>query len=143
MIEVALDSEDFGPIVRHSTGVMYSNQAGGTSCDHPKAEGFFVPIILQKTHDDHTPFYEEFHHYVCDILPRAIHIDRHATTEIAKSVDEVLSGYRYPFRVDMNALHELQEAWIPIIIDGEISLPFDILIGLFGMRAILTYPNCD
>ena len=46
-------------VIPHATGIVYSNQAGGTTCVQPQLEGFVVPIAndvgLAPTHDFRSP----------------------------------------------------------------------------------------
>ena len=39
------DSVGLGLVLLWPTGVLYSNQTGGTSCLHPEAEGAYLPLV--------------------------------------------------------------------------------------------------
>jgi len=54
MKTIELDERDgdfFGIIVPGATGVLYTNQVGGTSCAHPKLEGTYYPLWLDSMND--------------------------------------------------------------------------------------------
>jgi hypothetical protein len=38
------DTEQVGIVIACKTGVRWTNQAGGTACAHPEAEGIFLPL---------------------------------------------------------------------------------------------------
>ena len=122
MIEVDLYYyEGMGVIYREKTGVIYTTQTGGSWCNHPTVEGYFVPLNLRYDFDTNS-----FHDEVCggtfllsDITPNS---------EVISKIDDSLGIYE--IFVDTKALDELQEAWIPVV-DSK------------GRRGIFVYTNCD
>lgn len=117
----------FGLIVSEKTGIRFTTQTGGMCCNHPEAEGFYVPFNGAW----HNQFTDEMHKLVCDMYLKGADWDK---------VDELLKGYH--LRVDRSKAEEAQEAWIPVIIGNEYG-EFDPLYRCGGMRAWLIYGNCD
>ena len=38
-------SNFFGLIIPEKTGIIYSNQTGGVTCNHPEIEGYYIPLM--------------------------------------------------------------------------------------------------
>ncbi|TCI85584.1 DUF6210 family protein [Tenacibaculum sp. M341] len=47
------DSVGIGIIIEYPTGVLISNQIGGTSCLHPKVEGIYLPLCNDFSEEEH------------------------------------------------------------------------------------------
>lgn len=153
MIKIELWNEDvIGLVVPAKTGIVWTNQTGGTHCAHPTMEGFFVPL--------HNPDFP------------SCAADDPLVDGWWKAVgpDEVAEGPSWHQPVDVGAIKSLLdkspwagifkpdptyvgywgEAWVPVIIncspkvEGVFSSGIIPLLGdLSGRSAILTYPNSD
>ena len=133
-MKVTLDAfPDLGLIVRATTNVIYSNQAGGVMCLHPELEGFFVPLCthlgmreLQALQD------------VCGEGWNTAIDD-----EMADTLDWIFGcqGLRC-IRVDRSKLEESWESWVHVTVSGELShkVPLEEPRPE-TLRAVLTWPN--
>lgn len=112
-------------IVQRRTGCMYSNQVGGYACHQQIAEGELLVLsgpferLLER-------FTDAPHHGWCSH-------NGDFTEEDAKFLDRFLAeNVKKPLAptvVDRSRLSEAQEAWVPVIFNGE--------------NAILTWENSD
>lgn len=126
---VDLSCEDvFGVIICAPTGIEYSNQAGGTLCLHPKAEGFFVPFSHQCDFGGDPCCFEPLHP---DEPPDRLEIEEEFESKL------IHLGLAW----DRSRSGESCEAWIPVIVLYKDE--FSPLHNLTGERGWLTYPNCD
>jgi Family of unknown function (DUF6210) len=91
-------------IVEHPSGVRYSNQVGGFTCDRPELEGVLAPVEVS----------EEVKERIQGLpYPGTLGI----TSEIADAIDALLAApCSYHLRVDRERLGESQEAWVFVII---------------------------
>ena len=126
-----------GIIVPAKTGIVYTNQCGGTMCSHPKQEGFYVPLR------DCEPWEDPL-------------IDSWERKYRPNLVREFLSGFNAP----MEALEEHEwdslvksntlgcdswgEAWIPVrIVQSTTEYDYPELRSIYGRVVIITYQNSD
>ena len=121
--------ERSGLIIRMPTGVIYTNQCGGTHCAHPEVEGALLPLSVEVVED---PLYDWW--------------GTHCRPEDAR---HMLRGLKLDdwLRFDQEYIHPWGEAWIPTLIRDDIPpdalYPGDELRQFAGFRAIFTYPNSD
>lgn len=133
------DEEPLGLVVPHPTGVVYTQQAGGTACCHPETEGFYVPL----------PRYFAPAEWLRGHWPGSY------KAEIAASLIascETLKEFFRPLtrkeQVEHTALcGEFGEAWVPMMVElpavDDGSEARELLKPLDGRLVILTYPNSD
>lgn len=119
-------------IVQIQTGVVYTNQTGGTACLQPTAEGALLPINNEFDYSDPD---DSIEHKLGQLLEECGRL----TVEEADQLDALLA--RYPqtdkIRADRDKLKESHEAWIHVIVDNS-------LWNAQGeTNAILTWPNSD
>jgi hypothetical protein len=113
-----------GLIVKCRSGILFSNQTGGTTCSHPEQEGVFLPMALPR--DDGL---------VCVR-------DRVGITDAqADKLDEWFAYHGFPFTVSRPLLQYSNEAWIHIrIVDGSERSRF---LQVSGFAAILVWKNSN
>lgn len=124
-------------IIPCQTGIVWSNQVGGTACGHPEMEGILLPL--------------SGHHEVVDRLPSGRLIMENQCHEVydAGVVSALLSSMRLddllePLPVDKQTgeFAKMSEAWVPVRIRDEKF--YDVhLVPFVGRVCILTYPNSD
>lgn len=115
-----------GVIVEIPTGVRWSNQTGGTACNHPEVEGVFVPMASVQPDPD--PFIDEW--------GRPYDRDAVAAWLLAADLDDVFEP--------REEADEMAEAWIPVRVRAFIPDGRAIQLQTFwGKNAIITYPNSD
>lgn len=131
-------------VIPHTTGIIYSNQAGGLACLQPDVEGFLAPIAndvgLAPAHDFRSPENELFRYF------KKLHSCGAPLTEMdAIKIESVM--HELPLwgglSVDRERLAESIEAWVFVrIVDiGHKPIPVD---GLpYPVDAILTWTNSD
>ena len=131
-----------GVILRHPTGVVFSNQVGGIACKRPRLEGVFLPIPpIDSTTDalrDECclPGDPGFSALIVEYTDNYLILIR----DFLESED--LTDFLSPPTPEV--LHEwgIAEAWIPVRVKQAHSLwpPFN---GFKGRHGIITYPNSD
>ena len=110
-------------IILDDSGSACSAQTGGVICNQRTAKGWHVPLNMALGLNC-----DFFHAWVCRLVVG--NADESERNRVADVIDSVFSNSLYAFKVDRARLHELEEAWIPII-------------GGKDTKAVLTYPNCD
>lgn len=117
------NSDEVGLIIKHPTGVIYTNQTGGTLCDHMQQEGYYIP--LREFRD----WWEDMHKTVCGSRggwDSKVPLINDLLTYLIIEMDGGL------LEVDPDCLDDLQEAWIPVRLkDGS------------GRVGVVVYGNCD
>ena len=131
-------------VIPHSTGIVYSNQAGGHACLQPQTEGFLVPIAndvgLATTHEFRSPENELFHYFT------ELHSCGAPLTEAdAQRIESIM--HQLPqwdnLSVDRDRLDESVEAWVFVTVAESKQKPI-LVDGLdYPVRAILTWTNSD
>ena len=108
-----------GIIVSHPTGIFVGNQVGGHSCQHPRLEGFYLPLVMADSPviaslDEH--FFAGKWKGWCDSG-----ID----VETADFMDGLFGQERYSkgLKVDRKKLGDCREAWVHVIFDDTAFAP--------------------
>jgi len=155
-----------GLIIPAKTGVIWTNQTGGTACMQPRLEGFLIPLNHAWLPDP-DPLLD----FVWDLDPEAVGKFLTASPELNalfESVSKAETGVAIcpftPERLDHNGqlvtLREdrlqLMEAWVAVRVRSErpegsldvsgYDLEFfwdEALKDFAGQIGILTYPNSD
>ena len=122
-----------GIIILAKTGLLWENQVGGCSCNHPNAEGFFVPLEPKNCVDP-----------LEDL--RGIPYDPELVWKFLGAAG--LQGILEPLEAEHPTAVEwgLQEAWVPVRVsqaEGTDRLFNPMLYDLAGMVGIVTYTNSD
>jgi hypothetical protein len=135
------DGIGLGAIVSYPTGVLYSNQTGGTSCLHPELEGAFVPLD--------TDAGNELHAYFAGPKHRGTGATRGLDDEDAAFIEMLLAKRRLSTFVslDRGRLRESHEAWVWANLTGDggenVDSPPFTNLGPYPRPAILTWDNTD
>ncbi len=130
LYDVYGERELLGLVVCCPSGISWSNQAGGTGCQHPRAEGVFV--ALDPPISPEAPWPHLCTSWDDDLLP----------SEVQAAID----ASRLPLRVDPERWAESMEAWWPVVVDARRSglLPqYHALGQLDGWKGYLVTENCD
>lgn len=128
--------ETVAGILIASTGVTYVNQAGGTACMQPEAEGALFPVDIRSTGAGTS---------AVTLLDRltALFVEEERVDEgMADAVDQVLAAFYATrgMRVDRHRLADSIEAWIYVVLD-EVENGACSEVG--RAAAVLTWPNSD
>lgn len=132
-----------GLLVEHPTGVLWSNQTGGTACAHPECEGFYVPLgRAQMFADVEYPFESQWWLTSAElekvdswcVKP----YDREAVQAWIDSVPDLATVLKPRDSYE----GWWGENWIPVRVRDGLS-QFDCLSGLGNKLAILTMQNSD
>jgi hypothetical protein len=128
----------FGAIVPAPTGILWTNQTGGTSCQHPEVEGYFLPL-------PHSVLGWGDHFRLINVGWGGGAYDV-ALVQDFLAVNE-LTGL---FEPAPDTRHPFHEAWVPVRIKsalenvpGSTSFVDVVLSGHLGVEVILTYENSD
>lgn len=132
-----------GLIVLMPSGVIFSNQTGGTMCAHPDAEGIYVPLYLTGGRwppvDQLTDVWNRHWGRYDGKLARKLieHLGFKHILEAVKDEEKILPAW-----VDLQGWGE---AWVPVRIkELKADEPHGELLKDFsGHYAILTYVNSD
>lgn len=106
------NTSGIGVIINFPSGVIYSNQAGGTSCLQPEAEGVYVPLFNQ-VNDQEKKLYD----YFTD--PKRMWFGSAKISEDdADFIDKILgeSVFTSFIKVDRDRLDDSHEAWVHVAI---------------------------
>lgn len=138
-----------GLIVDWPSGVVFSNQTGGTSCLQPEFEGVFVPLRndcelpgdrLLSPESELVAYFEGPKH-------RGAGAIRGLDKSDAEFIGSVLAKWRLDdfIAVDSSRLAESHEAWVHVVVRGNepgADLPlFDF--APYPRRGVLTWSNSD
>ncbi|HSJ76323.1 MAG TPA: DUF6210 family protein [Gemmatimonadales bacterium] len=138
-----------GLIIEWPSGVLFSNQTGGTSTLHPELEGVFLPIRndceregnrLLSPEDELLDYFEGPKH-------RGTGATRGLDAEDADFIGSVLLKWRLKqITVDRSRLQESHEAWVHVLIHQKEG-GFDGLpcrgFAPYPRRGVLTWSNSD
>lgn len=151
-------------ICRHDTGVLYTNQVGGTCCSHPTIEGFAIPIRVQQKEELSESLYDECE---CDEFDWDDMRSRTQKALVACGLDLVFEplsdANRQAFLADIKSNNQygpdriwLAEAWLPVQVRADIDDPVGYgrstpdkwpnhtaLKDLAGRWGVLTWENSD
>jgi hypothetical protein len=122
---------DIGLIIKAPTGVYYTSQTGGFACEHPQVEGFFVPIRTPVGRSEVAALWGRFRG------------NWHPLDEAqADALDALLGRFGVQsVRVDRSMLKESKEAWVHIVLTGNVeAVPLDASTPLKG---VFIWPNSD
>jgi hypothetical protein len=124
-------SDKCGLIINGKSGIFWSNQCGGYTCDHPIIEGSFICVDIPSKEFDF--IYEKYNGWCCEGI----------TKEDADQIDIRLRDYRIKYNrgnifnmrdfsicVDRKKIKQSKEAWIYIVTST-------------GKRGVLVYENSD
>lgn len=133
-----------GLIIAHPSGIIYSNQVGGTQNDHPQLEGIFVPIGNAVPADEdrlHSPqwalqAYFEGPKYSYGGARNGL------DQEDADFIDNVLTefGLAEMIEVDRDRLGSGNEAWVPVAVRRPRLVSG---LGDFPRQGVITWCNTD
>nr|WP_277989557.1 DUF6210 family protein [Corallococcus sp. NCSPR001] len=130
-----------GLILLGPTGVLYSNQTGGSFCLQPEAEGVFLPLVNELVAQEELlsqHFTGPKWRGAC-----ANGIDEETAQEIERILG--LSGVTQEIglRVDRARLAESHEAWVYVEVPAQPENSFAILERIPASQGILTWANSD
>jgi hypothetical protein len=138
-----------GLIIEWPSGILFSNQTGGTSTLHPETEGIFVPLRndcerqgnrLLSPDSELLEYFEGPKH-------KGTGATQGLDSEDADFITSVLARWHLDqVTVDRARLADSHEAWVHVIIDenksGNEELPFHNFAP-YPRRGILTWSNSD
>ena len=130
-IERVIDIDNTALIILAQTGIFYECQCGGRSCHHNQAEGYVLNLYsfangltgcnyscsyLQYLPDELNKFANDFNQFCIKITDR----------------------WTYRIRFDFDRINETMEAWIPVVLNGELDG------NVFeNTKAFIHNGNCD
>ncbi|MEM8530813.1 MAG: DUF6210 family protein [Chloroflexota bacterium] len=143
------DQVGLGLIISWPSGIIYTNQTGGTACLQPELEGIFVPLRNECTAKERTLISPE--HDLWDYFTNGKWAGTGATsglgTEDAAFIDALLNRvWLFPaIRVDRQRLKESHEAWVFVSITGDElgSSPLFSGFAPYPRTGVLTWQNSD
>ena len=122
----------FGIIMPCSTGVIFTNQVGGHSCNHPECEGLFIPLDDGVGRPTRHVFQQHFKGSWATL-----------TEEDASVVDGALQKGNLGFIcADRTKLSDSVEAWVHVVVNLKAASTFSDFDSGFN-RGILTWQNSD
>ncbi len=137
------DTIGLGLIIEYPSGVLISNQTGGTSCLHPSTEGIYVPFFndcLEKTNEFISPSLDLEKYFTGQK-----YLGNGATKGIDQEdilkINEILFKYKLTefIEIDLEKIKHSHEAWIYVKINN-----FYLLKNFpKNLNGILTWNNSD
>ena len=136
-----------GLIIEYPSGVLYSNQTGGTTCLHPQAEGVFVPLRGEVEVESNALLSPETELYAYFASPP--HSGTGATGGLASADVDFIAAVLAKYRLDrtialnMDKLRDSHEAWVHVLVNGDGG--FECFSGFepYPRTGILTWTNSD
>lgn len=133
---LAEDADFIGIIMPMKSGIIWTNQSGGTCCAHPELEGVYIPLGS--------------HHYAFDESTKKDPLCDYVTTYKRELVEAFLDVTRLKRAFapvdDVDALPvlfgagiRLLEAWVPV----RVACPPDQLKDWQDAWGVIVYPNSD
>ena len=122
-------------IVPENTGVFYTNQVNGTACEHPKIEGFLIPI----NNDMLLNSAEHLENQLCSLFDGAW---GELSETKANKINDVLAKYPETKGISVNRdkIKESVESWIYVLAK---ETKFSCYSGFGELNGILTWQNSD
>ena len=129
------DLEGVALIVQMRSGVIYTNQVGGSACLHPEEMGVLAPFNYQWSEDDPSGSIESQ-------LSRLLLGCERLTVGLANQVDEILrrSTTTDFATVDRARVPDSCESWVYVNI---VETPEAVLSGFGECKGVLTWNNSD
>lgn len=141
------DSVGLGIIIEYPTGILVSNQTGGTACLHPQMEGVYLPLRNDYMSDSKVFMSPEI------ALVKYFEGPKHHSTGATNGIDlEDVEKINFIIEeaklndlieVDLDKLAESHEAWIRILVNKEKQ--FGLMSGFknYPLKGVLTWSNSD
>lgn len=136
-----------GLILEWPSGVVISNQTGGTSCLSPELEGVFIPLRNDCTEKDRVMISPENELYA--YFARGKWGGSGATGGIeaddAEFIETTIGSLFPAIRVDRDRLAESHEAWIHVKVFGDEPCDPPLFSGFapYPRAGVLTWQNSD
>lgn len=132
------ETASLGLIILYPSGVLVSNQTGGSACLRPEAEGIYVPLRAEAIELEQYFTGEPWNGACCN------GIDHAAANRIDDYLTSVDHGALAFLSVNRQRLHESHEAWIYVNIEETPpTSPLSLFTGFGKASGILTFPNSD
>lgn len=141
------DSVGLGIIIAYNTGILISNQTGGTACLHPKTEGIYIPLANDYTETEKRFLSPEIE--LTDYFKGPKYNGNGAIIGIdledAKRINTILEKWNLEkqIEIDLNKLTESHEAWIHIKINKNPKSELFKNFNDYPLKGILTWTNSD
>lgn len=145
------DTVGTGVILQFPSGVMVSNQTGGTYCLQPEVEGVYVPLrndyLLEGLRFESPEL--ELTKYFCGPKHGGAGAIGGLDSEDADFIDEILRRHNLAvaISVDRKRLDQSHEAWVHVVIKASESDDEDLAqfasFDPYPRRGILTWANSD
>jgi len=137
------DAIGLGLIINYPTGIIFTNQTGGTACHQSSCEGIYLPICNDITIDENkllSPSIELEKYFA-----KSKHLGHGATSGLDMDdydrINEILNQYHLSefISIEKDSLVKSHEAWIYVKVKNH------NLIDNFpaNLRGILTWNNSD
>ena len=145
------ESNGAGLVICCNSGVLISNQTGGTACLQPEVEGVYVPIRNEQYQSDAAmPSLEaELSAYFLGPKYRGSGATNGIDEADAGFIESVLMRFRLhpPLSVDRGELLASHEAWIHVLIHGDESSDSELSqfahFAPYPRKGTLTWCNSD
>lgn len=126
-----------GLILFWPSGVFYSNQTSGYSCDHPEIEGVFAPLL-----DEASPAVAALDEHFYNGPKWRGYCNAGIDGETADFLDTLLAQFEETrfLKTDRSKFKLCREAWIWVECDGVDSWS---VLGIPAGGGVLTWENSD
>jgi hypothetical protein len=152
-VQLGCDNAGLGLIIAFPSGVMFSNQTGGTECLHPEVEGIYIPLRNEteegaseggRNTELHSPEHE-FVEYFVGAAYGGSGATWGLTEDDAAFVESVLAkwGLSECLHIDRARLGESHEAWVHVTVTGDEGREAFSGFGPYPRPGILTWTNSD
>jgi len=135
------DLIDTALIIPYKSGIVYSNQVGGTQCYLKSQEGLLIPYTSVNFAD------KELHSQLLkELFENSEYCAGGVSLEIARKLSDFFANYSMysGFSIDYENIDNSYEAWVYVNVDLDVNEYLSTIIKGFSINnAILTWPNSD
>jgi hypothetical protein len=124
-------------IIPCQTGVLYTQQCGGTACMQRHMEGALVPIDYDHLLENYK---ESLEYHLESLFPEGN--PGVVTEEHVEHIQRMLDGSPFTrgIKIDHSRLADSVESWLYVTVHGDLD---GTLQGFGDIGAVLTWPNSD
>ena len=138
------DNAGTGLLIPCKSGIIYSNQTGGTSCLQMELEGAFVPFnndVASEPYNKLISKEEDLFEYFFKGKWNGTGAVHGLDEDDAKFIDSLFTNLQLKLKVDRTKLKDSHEAWVWVILtENEDNY---LIETEFPCKAVLTWSNSD
>jgi len=141
------DTVGLGIIIEFPTGVLISNQTGGTACLHPKIEGIYLPLANDYLLENKKFMSPEIEltEYFGGNKYNGSGATKGIDLEDVEKINLIMANNRLNklIEIDLDRLADSHESWIRIKINNDKNIELIKGFNEYPLNGVLTWANSD